>query len=426
MTELQSSFSEFILSPEPVGSDDRFTDMQELPSGGFNTLVRARKAGKWWLLKALKPQFRGDSTYERLLRKEFDITSELSHPGIVNAESLETVDPLGSCIVMEWVDGTTLKQWMETSHSHSEREDVLFQLMDVLEYVHSQQTVHRDLKPSNIMVTRNGARVKLIDFGLADTDNYAELKLSAGTEGYMAPEQKAGNTTDQRNDIFSLGRIMEQLGLGWRFRKVARQCLKSIDRRPKSIAAVRGKLQLLRHLQTLALALVLLAAAGGAGYGVYEAFIAPQQHYDVLTRFIVGDFKYESWGNAELTARCQNKAIDCAEIPQKVMHDGVTYRVTEVTFDAFKACRQMRTTVLPNADKLHIMRGAFIEAQSLQTIVLRSSLPPSIGNRFWPCKITDVFTPEQFERVTLMVPKGTREAYAKSPWGAFRNIREME
>lgn len=425
MTEPPSSFSDFTLTPELVASDDRFTDLQELPSGGFNMLVRARRAGKWWMLKALKPQFRGDSAYERLLRKELDITSCLSHPGIVSAQKLESVDGLGSCIVMEWVDGTTLKQWMEAEHSRSEREDVLFQLMDVLEYVHNRQTVHRDLKPSNIMVTRNGARVKLIDFGLADTDSYAELKLSAGTEGYMAPEQRAGNTTDQRNDIFSLGRIMEQLDLSWRFRRVARQCQRAIARRPKDIAGVRGRLTLLRRLQMSVLALLLLAAAGGAGYGAYRAFFAPEQHYDVLARFIVGDFLYESWGDGKVTAKCKNKKIACAEIPPKLIYEGVSYCVEEIVFDAFKGCSRAQTIVLPRTDELHIMRGAFTGATALRTLVLRSSQPPIVGNDLWPCEMGDVFTPQQFESVRLMVPKGSREAYANSPWREFKHIEEV-
>ena len=61
--------------------------------------------------------------------------------------------------------------------------------MDALEYIHGKQTAHRDLKPSNIMITRNGQHVKLIDFGLSDTDDYAVYKQPAGTEGYISPEQ---------------------------------------------------------------------------------------------------------------------------------------------------------------------------------------------------------------------------------------------
>ena len=72
--------------------------------------------------------------------------------------------------------------------------------------------LYRDLKPENILVTRNGENIKLIDFGLADTDGHAVLKQPAGTPRYMSPEQKVKAEADARNDIYSLGIIMEQMG----------------------------------------------------------------------------------------------------------------------------------------------------------------------------------------------------------------------
>lgn len=68
------------------------------------------------------------------------------------------------------------------------------------------QVVHRDLKPGNVVITTNGHNAKILDFGLSDTDSYGILKQPAGTEEYMAPEQRCSHVPDCRNDLFSLGK----------------------------------------------------------------------------------------------------------------------------------------------------------------------------------------------------------------------------
>ena len=139
--------------------------------------------------------------YKTFLQKEYDILRQMQHPMVVSAFSFELVEGLGQCIVMEWIEGTTLKQWMQQRHSLSERRHLADQLLEAVGYVHSRQTEHRDLKPSNIMVSHNGQYVKLIDFGLSDTADYAILKAPAGTEGYMAPK---GRRTSIRWDAYSV------------------------------------------------------------------------------------------------------------------------------------------------------------------------------------------------------------------------------
>ncbi len=205
-------------------------------AGGFNILVKAKRSGRWWVLKGLKAEFRKSETHRQLLRKEYGILSGMQHPGVVMTAGMEEVEGFGEVIVMEWVDGVTLKEWLRGEYggkvcertgegrSLAERLRVAFQIMDAVEYVHSQQAAHRDLKPSNIMVTRNGANIKLIDFGLADTDDYAVYKQPAGTAGYMSPEQMASRVCDIRNDIYSLGCVLEDMNLGWRYAGIIRRC----------------------------------------------------------------------------------------------------------------------------------------------------------------------------------------------------------
>jgi serine/threonine protein kinase len=105
------------------------------------------------------------------------------------------------------------------------------EVLKATEYIHSIGVVHRDLKPGNIIVTRNGEHLKLIDFGLADNDHIAILKQPAGTPGYTSPEQATDNVPDIRNDIYSLGIILQQLLPERRYRSVINKCFLPLETR---------------------------------------------------------------------------------------------------------------------------------------------------------------------------------------------------
>ena len=214
---------------------DRFTDFSTVPSRGYNLLVRAKRHGRWWMLKGLKESYRNDAVYQVLLQKEYEITSQLQHPMIVSVFSLEEVEGLGLCIVMEWIEGQTLKEWLAQGNlSRKQRRHVADMLLEALAYVQSRQTQHRDLKPSNIMLTHDGQHLKLIDFGLSDTDSHTILKAPAGTEGYMAP--------DGPSDIYSLGRILRELRLGWLSLMVIRKCCAPSNRRYTDVETIKRDL----------------------------------------------------------------------------------------------------------------------------------------------------------------------------------------
>ena len=106
-----------------------------------------------------------------LHEKEFRLGMSVSHPAIAATYSYEEVPGLGICIVQEYIDGQPLAEWLEGNPSTAARHRVLEQLLDALEYLHGRQLVHHDLKSGNILITRNGQNVKLIDFGLSDTDD---------------------------------------------------------------------------------------------------------------------------------------------------------------------------------------------------------------------------------------------------------------
>ena len=176
---------------------------------GYCDLYRALRYGKWHVLKALKPEYRDTPACQAMLRKEFDIGYHLSHPGIAATVGMERVEPLGECIIEEWVDGITLDKFMQgPDFTAAKARHIIAQLCEVLNYIHARQIVHRDLKPSNILITADGGRVKVIDFGVSDTASHAIFKGPAGTRAYTAPELLAGATGDSRADIYSLGIII--------------------------------------------------------------------------------------------------------------------------------------------------------------------------------------------------------------------------
>ena len=219
------------LSDSFEGISQTFTDVEILATSEVNVVAKAKRYGRWWLLKGLRKEVAGEAGYQQRLRKEFEILMQLQHPGVVMAVGLEDVEVLGLCIVMEYVDGVTLKEWLTEKPTRQMRLRVMQEITDAVCYLHTKGIVHRDLKPANIIVTGNGSHVKLIDFGLADTDSHTILKQPAGTPTYMSPEQMQTALADGRNDIYSLGIIMQQMELGWRYHYIINRCLKPIEHR---------------------------------------------------------------------------------------------------------------------------------------------------------------------------------------------------
>lgn len=241
----------------------RFTNVEVLGTHGHNVLARAKRYGRWFLLKGLSPDVAHEELFRQMLRKELDIMMRLQHPGVAQAIGMEMVERLGECIVMEWVEGSTLKKWLESDTTSSDRKHVASQLLDAVEHIHAHGIAHRDLKPSNIMITSNGHNVKIIDFGLADTDVHAILKQPAGTEHYMAPEQASTSKPDVRNDIYSLGLVLREMNLGRDYKKPIARCLMPIAERYQSMEEMKADLRRrASRRRTIRIGLVALALIG--------------------------------------------------------------------------------------------------------------------------------------------------------------------
>ena len=274
------------LSDSFEGLSQVFTDVEILYTSEVNVVAKAKRYGRWWLLKGLHKDIANEAGYKQRLRKELEILIQLQHPNIVSAFALEMVDGLGLCIVMEYVEGSTLKEWLQGETQRQTRQRIARELTEAVDYIHSKGIVHRDLKPENIIITHNGENVKLIDFGLADTDSHAVLKQPAGTPRYMSPEQMQNSVADVRNDIYSLGIIFQQMKLGLGYRSIIKRCILPIDRRYPNVqtlqkAVVRQR-ACVRWGMILAVALLLLMtivalAALGLRQKEQNAFIREQQ-----------------------------------------------------------------------------------------------------------------------------------------------------
>ncbi|MDE6794795.1 MAG: protein kinase [Muribaculaceae bacterium] len=236
MNDFDVSESGFMGSPDSeFGVSTGMMDVEIIYISKVNFIARGRRYGRWSLLKGLVEQRRNSSVDRRRLQKEFEIHSRLFDPGVVRAVGFEEIKELGPCIVEEWIEGKTLSELLQEGMlSKKERRRIMREIISIVGYIHSRGVVHRDLKPSNIMVRNAGGGVVLIDFGLADTDDYAELKQGAGTPGYISPEQIHDGGAKVSDDIYSLGAIMKDLCP--EYREIAARCTGPVKKRPKDTA----------------------------------------------------------------------------------------------------------------------------------------------------------------------------------------------
>ena len=225
------------------GISRQFTDVTILNTSKVNIVAKAKRYGRWWLLKGLNKQVANETAYIQRLRKELELLMQLEHHFVVSTVGLEIVEDLGNCIVMEYVEGTTLKEWLREKHTCKDRKRIAIQLGEAVDYIHTKGIVHRDLKPENIIITKNGNNVKLTDFGLADSCSYAILKQPAGTPQYMSPEQMQTAVADVRNDIYSLGIVYSEMNLGYGFKHIIHKCLKPIELRYQNVSELRNAIR---------------------------------------------------------------------------------------------------------------------------------------------------------------------------------------
>ncbi len=188
-----------------------YSSYYELPSKGVFMYVKAVKDDKTVVLKTLKEELRNRVIYRNVLKKEFQVSKNLSHSNIVRYSELVETDEYGLCIEQEYIDGISLKSYLLESHIDDEKIAIVHQIASALEYLHSQGVIHRNLNPSNIIIAKQGNIAKITDFSVLSTE---ELKDSADAMRFMAPELKDETIpADTLADIYSLGAVMKSMGL---------------------------------------------------------------------------------------------------------------------------------------------------------------------------------------------------------------------
>ena len=198
--------------------DGRYEILEIIGTGGMAVVYKARchRLNRLVAIKILKDEFARDEEFRRRFRAEGEAVAMLSHPNIVQVYDVSTSDS-ANFIVMELIDGISLKEYMEKKGVLNWKETLHFslQIAKGLEHAHSRGIVHRDIKPHNIMVLKNGS-VKVMDFGIARVMNKSNTltKEALGSVHYISPEQAKGGHTDNRSDLYSLGVVMYEMMAG--------------------------------------------------------------------------------------------------------------------------------------------------------------------------------------------------------------------
>lgn len=200
--------------------DSGFSDIELISSSNHSKVYRAKCDGKLYLLKTPASD---SGLHLSMIKREWELGRGLSHPGIARLFSYEASSPVGPCIVMEYVEGRTLSNYIAEGHSTAEKKKIYRNILDTVRYLHRVGIIHNDLKPDNILVANDGFRTKIVDFCLSDDDAHYLDKSLGGTSGYMSPELQRGEKVDARSDIYSLGVILKDL-FGTKFKRISSKC----------------------------------------------------------------------------------------------------------------------------------------------------------------------------------------------------------
>ena len=198
--------------------DNRYEILERIGTGGMAVVYKAKchRLNRLVAIKILKSDLAQNEEFRRRFNAESQAVAQLSHPNIVSVYDVSRGGDT-EYIVMELIDGITLKQYMEKRGQLNWRVSLHFitQIMRGLSHAHSRGIIHRDIKPQNIMVLRDGS-VKVADFGIACLADSAQTMTqeALGSVHYISPEQARGDRPDARSDIYSSGVVLYEMLTG--------------------------------------------------------------------------------------------------------------------------------------------------------------------------------------------------------------------
>lgn len=202
---------------------NRYEIIEKIGEGGMAIVYKAKchLLNRFVAIKVLRDEFTEDEDFIRKFRRESQAAASLSHPNILNIYDVGAEEVEGKkihYIVMEFINGKTLKEVIKGKGKLSPQETVYYslQIAEALKHAHRNHIVHRDIKPHNMMITEDN-RLKVTDFGIARAVTSSTVTTSSNVLGsvhYFSPEQARGGYTDEKSDIYSLGIVMYEMITG--------------------------------------------------------------------------------------------------------------------------------------------------------------------------------------------------------------------
>ncbi|MFT8888536.1 MAG: Stk1 family PASTA domain-containing Ser/Thr kinase [Ethanoligenens sp.] len=199
--------------------DGRYAIQEVIGVGGMAIVYKAYDEidDRVVAVKVLKDEYLSNDDFKRRFKNESKAIAMLSHPNIVQVYDV-SLDERLQYIVMEYVDGITLKEYIDQQHVLTWKEAVHFtmQILRALQHAHEKGIIHRDIKPQNIMMLEDGT-IKVADFGIArmvDSETRTMTDKAIGSVHYISPEQASGSRTDEKSDIYSLGVMLYEMLTG--------------------------------------------------------------------------------------------------------------------------------------------------------------------------------------------------------------------
>ena len=338
MTDRTQTDSLFTFNIDDISDQKTWSDIRLIHESdrGWCVVYTGLYRGRRVAIKGLKPEYRSSEFHIMLLQKEFEVTSGMNHQNIVSAMSMADVPDIGLAILLEYIDGLTLTEYL-ASHEAVDRSkiaDIIRQVCSAVEHMHSRQTIHCDLKPSNIMITSSGF-VKIIDFGISRGNGFEKLDFPGGTIGYTAPENfNSESVASVAVDIYSIGMLLENMDRKGMFKGVWKKCLSSDpDKRPACVYDIQELLNqsLISNRQRSTLYRGIGIVMGITAIVVCIFLIYRKEHMSIYGKQQDTATISEASGLKEL----MNQVMNDVEITEeeRQMLDSMSYKLGKAAFD---------------------------------------------------------------------------------------------